>query len=333
METTYEARADRYAEAGRLMRRCGRSGVVLPAVSLGLWKNFGTGQNPETAQALIHFALDHGIVHLDLANNYGPPPGAAEETLGRLLATSLAPYRDELFIATKAGYDMWPGPYGNWGSRKSLMASMDQSLRRLGTDYVDLFYSHRYDPLTPLEETLQALVDLVRAGKALYVGLSRWPLEATRRGLEYLRERDVPCLCYQGRLNLLDRTPVTEGILPLAERKGCGFVAFSPLAQGLLTDRYLAGIPDDSRMKLGESLKAETLTPALTAQLRGLKALADERGETVARVALKWVLQHEGVTSVIVGASRVEQLNDNLQCLDGAPLSPEELARIEALFG
>lgn len=331
METIFQANPDRYAHNG-LMRRCGKSGVLLPAISLGLWKNFGAQRPLEESRALLHFALDHGIVHLDLANNYGPPPGTAEETLGEVMRTSLRPYRDELFIATKAGYDMWPGPYGNWGSRKSLMASLDQSLRRMKVDYVDLFYSHRYDPLTPLEETLQALVDIVRQGKALYVGLSRWPLEATRFGLDFLRKQDVPCLCYQGRLNLLDRAPVADGILPEVAQAGCGFVSFSPLAQGLLTDRYLEGIPDDSRIRRETTLKAEQLTPTLLAQLNGLRALAETRGETTASVALRWVLQHEGVTSVIVGASKVAQLADNLKCLDGAPLSADELQRIDALF-
>ncbi|MDO4930057.1 MAG: aldo/keto reductase [Bacteroidales bacterium] len=331
METIFQANPDRYAHNG-LMRRCGKSGVMLPAISLGLWKNFGAQRPLEESRALLHFALDHGIVHLDLANNYGPPPGTAEETLGEVMRTSLRPYRDELFIATKAGYDMWPGPYGNWGSRKSLMASLDQSLRRMKVDYVDLFYSHRYDPLTPLEETLQALVDIVRQGKALYVGLSRWPLEATRFGLDFLRKQGVPCLCYQGRLNLLDRAPVADGILPEVAQAGCGFVSFSPLAQGLLTDRYLEGIPDDSRIRRETTLKAEQLTPTLLAQLNGLRALAAARGETTASVALRWVLQHEGVTSVIVGASKVAQLADNLKCLDGAPLSADELQRIDALF-
>lgn len=331
METIFQANPDRYAHTG-LMRRCGKSGVMLPAISLGLWKNFGAQRPLEESRALLHFALDHGIVHLDLANNYGPPPGTAEETLGEVMRTSLRPYRDELFIATKAGYDMWPGPYGNWGSRKSLMASLDQSLRRMKVDYVDLFYSHRYDPLTPLEETLQALVDIVRQGKALYVGLSRWPLEATRFGLDFLRKQGVPCLCYQGRLNLLDRAPVADGILPEVAKAGCGFVSFSPLAQGLLTDRYLEGIPDDSRIRRETTLKAEQLTPTLLAQLNGLRALVAARGETTASVALRWVLQHEGVTSVIVGASKVAQLADNLKCLDGAPLSADELQRIDALF-
>jgi L-glyceraldehyde 3-phosphate reductase len=280
---------------------------------------------------LLHYAFDHGIVHFDLANNYGPPPGSAEETLGQVLRTSLAGYRDELFIATKAGYEMWDGPYGNWGSRKSLIASIDQSLRRLQLDYVDLFYSHRYDPLTPLDETLQALVDIVRSGKALYVGLSRWPAEAARYGIDYLRRAGTPCLCYQGRLHLLDRAPVDEGILSLVQEKGVGFVSFSPLAQGLLTDRYLDGIPADSRVRLETTLPEERLTAALHHVVTALNTLAAERGEPLATMALKWVLQQNGVTSVIVGASKISQLETNLKSLDGAPLTKEECRHIECL--
>jgi L-glyceraldehyde 3-phosphate reductase len=258
------------------------------------------------------------VTHFDLANNYGPPYGSAEETMGRLMDDDFRPYRDELFIATKAGYDMWPGPYGNWGSRKYLMASLDQSLRRMHLDYVDLFYSHRYDPETPLEETLQALVDVVRAGKALYVGISRWPLEATRFAFQYLREHDVPCLIYQGRINLLDRAPIDEGILDLCREQGVGFISFSPLAQGLLTDRYLNGIPADSRMSKGKFLKESMLTPELLERLKGYNAQAQQRHETLAEMALAWVLQHPGVTSVIVGASSTEQLQKNLKSVNAA---------------
>ena len=238
----YIASETRYADAG-FLQRCGKSGILLPKVSLGLWQNFGQAADFEENRALLHYAFDQGITHFDLANNYGPPPGCAEERFGRIISTSLAPYRDELFVSTKAGYEMWAGPYGNWGSRKSLMASLDQSLRRMQLDYVDLFYTHRYDPETPLDETLQALVDIVRSGKALYVGISRWPLEATLYGIEYLRQRDVRCLCYQGRLNMLDQEVVESGILEAVRREGLGFVSFSPLAQGLLTDKYLHGIP------------------------------------------------------------------------------------------
>ncbi len=328
---SYTPSSTRY-DRPALFRRCGRSGILLPALSLGLWKNFGSLRPFSESQAMLHFALDNGIVHLDLANNYGPPPGSAEETLGKLMQTSLAPYRDELFISTKAGYEMWNGPYGNWGSRKSLMASLDQSLRRMKLEYVDLFYTHRYDPNTPLEETLQALVDIVRRGKALYVGISRWPLEATRFGLDFLRRAGVPCLCYQGRLNLLDRAPVEEGILEEVRQSGCGFVSFSPLAQGLLTDRYLNGIPTDSRIRLETTLTEDKLTPTLLRQINALNKLAAERGEPLSALALRWVLQHEGVTSVIVGASKVEQLKANLRCLEGAPLSEEEMIRIEEIL-
>jgi len=328
MPTPYQAAANRYDHAA-LFRRSGQSGIYLPAISLGLWKNFGASRPYEDSRAMLLYAFDHGIVHFDLANNYGTPAGSAEATLGRVLQTDLRPYRDELFISTKAGYEMWPGPYGNWGSRKSLMASLDQSLQRMQLDYVDLFYTHRYDHVTPLEETLQTLVDIVRQGKALYVGISRWPLEATRFGLDFLRREGVPALCYQGRLNLLDRAPIAEGILAEMERAGCGFVSFSPLAQGLLSNRYLGGIPADSRICRETTLSADRLTPPLLSALRTLNALAAERGETLAAMSLRWVLQHEGVTSVIVGASCVEQLSDNLQALSDTPLTADELQRIE----
>lgn len=328
METTYQPRPTRYEEAAPY-RRCGRSGVLLPPVSLGLWKNFGANMELAHCRHMVEHAFDSGITHFDLANNYGPPYGAAEQTFGHILRTSLAPYRDELFIATKAGYDMWPGPYGNWGSRKYLTASLDQSLKRMGLDYVDVFYSHRYDPNTPLEETLQTLVDLVRSGKALYAGISRWPRHAVETACRYLRNRDVPCLLYQGRLNLLDRSPLEEGTLALARDEGTGFVSFSPLAQGLLTNRYLDGIPDDSRMLKEPNLRPEVLTPTLLERLKTLNRLAAERGETLAQMALAWVLQQPGVTSVIVGASRVSQLNDSLSCTRAAAFTHEELLRID----
>ena len=313
----YTAHPLRY-ESGMQYNRCGQSGVLLPKVSLGFWHNFGGVDPYERSREITRYAFDHGITHFDLANNYGPPYGSAEETFGRLMDDDFRPYRDELFIATKAGYDMWPGPYGNWGSRKYLMASLNQSLRRMHLDYVDLFYSHRYDPETPLEETLQALVDVVRAGKALYVGISRWPIEATRFAFQYLREHDVPCLIYQGRINLLDRAPIDEGILDLCREQGVGFISFSPLAQGLLTDRYLNGIPADSRMSKGKFLKESMLTPELLERLKGYNAQAQQRHETLAEMALAWVLQHPGVTSVIVGASSTEQLQKNLKSVNAA---------------
>jgi L-glyceraldehyde 3-phosphate reductase len=295
--------------------RCGKSGLKLPEVSLGFWHNFGAVDDYNNCKAIARYAFDNGITHFDLANNYGPPYGSAEETFGRLMDEDFRPYRDELFISTKAGYDMWDGPYGNWGSRKYLMASLDQSLKRMHLDYVDLFYSHRYDPVTPLEETLQALVDIVRAGKALYVGISRWPLEATRFAFQYLKERDVPCLIYQGRLNMLDRAPQQEGILDLCQQEGVGFISFSPLAQGLLTDRYLNGIPEGSRMTRGKFLKEEMLTPQLLEQLRQWSSEAQQQDMTLAEKALRWILEQKGVTSVLIGASSTGQLDRNLKCV------------------
>lgn len=315
----YQADEKRY-DNGMRYERCGRSGVLLPKVSLGMWHNFGGDDPYERSREITHYAFDHGITHFDLANNYGPPYGSAEETMGKLMDDSFRPYRDELFISTKAGYDMWPGPYGNWGSRKYLMASLDQSLRRMHLDYVDLFYSHRYDPDTPLEETLQALVDIVRCGKALYVGISRWPLEATQFAFQYLRDHDTPCLIYQGRLNMLDRTPIDSGILDLCNDEGVGFISFSPLAQGLLTDRYLTGIPEDSRMSKAHFLKPEALTNDLLLQLNRWNNIAMDRGETLAEMALAWILQQPGVTSVLVGASSTAQLAKNLRCISAAPL-------------
>lgn len=250
----YAAAENRY-DCGMQYRRAGRSGVMLPAISLGLWHNFGDVDTLSLSRKKLHYAFDHGITHFDLANNYGPSYGSAEETFGQIMKSSLAPYRDELFISTKAGHDMWPGPYGNWGSRKHLMASLDQSLKRMNLEYVDVFYSHRYDPETPLEETLQALVDIVHQGKALYVGLSKYPLEAYLFASRYLKERDVPCLLYQGRYSMLVREPEAQGILQAVKENGAGFVAFSPLAQGLLTNRYLHGIPEDSRIARGGFLK------------------------------------------------------------------------------
>ena len=317
----YEANEQRY-ENGMVYERCGRSGVLLPKVSLGFWHNFGSVDPYERSREIIRYAFDHGITHFDLANNYGPAYGTAEETLGRVMDDDLRPYRDELFISTKAGYDMWPGPYGNWGSRKYLMASLDQSLKRMRLDYVDLFYSHRYDPDTPLEETLQALVDVVRAGKALYVGISRWPLEATTFAIQYLKDHDTPLLIYQGKLNMLDREPIDEGILQCCQEAGVGFIAFSPLAQGLLTDRYLNGIPKDSRMSKSQFLRKDMLTPELLQQLRQWNDEALQRGQSLAEMALSWILQQQGVTSVIVGASSTKQLSQNLRCLQ-QPISPQ----------
>lgn len=313
----YVAADDRYADSS-IYRRCGASGVLLPKVSLGFWKNFGANDPYERSRAITHYAFDHGITHFDLANNYGPPYGTAEETFGKLMDDDFRPYRDELFISTKAGYDMWPGPYGNWGSRKYLMASLDQSLKRMHIDYVDLFYSHRYDPNTPLEETLQALVDIVRQGKALYIGISRWPLPALKVAYEYLRQHDTPMLIYQGRINLLDRAPIEEGILDFCRERGIGFISFSPLAQGLLTDRYLNGIPEDSRMARNATLKRDILTPELLQKLRDFNEQAKGRGETLAEMALTWILEQKGVTSVIVGASKTQQLMADLKAIQNS---------------
>ncbi len=310
-------------------RRCGRSGILLPEISLGLWHNFGDVNPLANSMAIAHYAFDHGITHFDLANNYGPSYGSAEETFGAIMRKAFAPYRDELFIATKAGYDMCPGPYGNWGSRKYLMASLDQSLRRMNLDYVDLFYSHRYDPATPLEETLQALVDIVRRGKALYVGISRWPAEAAATAYSYLAARDVPCLIYQGRYNIFDRAPETDGTLAQAAAEGAGYICFSPLAQGLLTDRYLGGIPADSRIAHGGHLKKESLTPATLSRIAALNDLAGRRGQTLAQMALSWVLRDNAVTSVLVGASSTQQLADSLRALEATPFTNDELKEID----
>ena len=288
--------------------------MLLPKVSLGFWQNFGADASYDNCRAITRLAFDNGITHFDLANNYGPPPGFAEEMVGRMLKDDFASHRDELLIATKAGYDMWAGPYGSWGSRKHLMASVNQSLRRLGLDYVDIFYIHRYDPVTPLDETLQTLVDIVRAGKALYIGISRWPLDALKYANEFLRSQGVPPLIFQGRLNMLDRAVQEEGILDYCSDNGIGFISFSPLAQGVLTARYLNGIPEGSRMSRAGSLKPEMLTPELIEHLNTLNAIATERGESLATMALKWILEQKGVTSVLVGARNPEQLKESLKC-------------------
>ena len=305
----YRLTAPRYE--AMTYRRCGRSGLLLPAVSLGFWHNFGEAADPACCREIVETAFDRGVTHFDLANNYGPPYGSAEAMFGRIFEQSLRPHRDEIIVTTKAGYDMWPGPYGEWGSRKYLMASLDQSLKRLRLDYVDIFYSHRPDPLTPLEETMQALVDIVRSGKALYAGISNYPPEMAARAYAYLREAHVPCLVYQGRYNMLDREAEAE-ILPQAAAEGVGYVAFSPLAQGLLTDRYLDGIPADSRMRTSPFLTESALTPELLTQLRAWNEEARAEGLTLAQYALRWILRRPEVTSVIVGARSVAQLLDSL---------------------
>lgn len=326
----YKAQADRY-ENGMKYRRCGKSGIILPEISLGLWQNFGdTAPLARSREMLLH-AFDKGVCHFDLANNYGPSYGSAESTFGQIMKSDLRPYRDELFISTKAGWDMWPGPYGDLGSRKYLMSSLDQSLKRMGLEYVDIFYSHRFDPETPLQETMQALVDIVRSGKALYAGISNYPHEAAEYAYKYLADHDVPCLLHQVKYNMMHREPETENILKQAQQAGSGFIAYSPLAQGILTDRYLKGIPADSRAARDFSLKANTITPELIEKLQKLNALAAERGQTLAQMALAWNLKDDLVTSVIIGASSVAQLDDNLAAINNTKFTAEELNLIDSL--
>lgn len=332
INSVYSAAGDRY-ENGMKYRRCGKSGIMLPEISLGLWHNFGDTAPLSRSRDMLLHAFDHGICHFDLANNYGPSYGSAESTFGQVMKSDLQPYRDEMFISTKAGWDMWPGPYGDWGSRKYLFSSLDQSLKRMNLDYVDVFYSHRFDPVTPVEETLQALVDIVRSGKALYVGISRYPREITDYAYNYLAERDVPCLLYQGRYNIFDRAPETEGILANAKDKGVGFISFSPLAQGLLTDRYLNGIPADSRAARNASLQKDRLTPELIGKIQRLNDIAAARGQSLAQMALAWNLKDDLVTSVIIGASSVAQIDDNLKALNNTDFSKEELDLILEIAG
>lgn len=328
IEEMYKASPERY-DNGMDYRRCGNSGILLPAVSLGFWHNFGETAPLERSKDIMRFAFDHGITSFDLANNYGPGYGTAEETFGFVYDKSFRPYRDEMFVASKAGYDMWPGPYGNWGSRKYLMASIDQSLKRTKLDYFDVFYSHRYDPETPLEETLQALVDIVRQGKALYVGISRWPVEASQCAFEYLKKRDCPCLIFQDRLNMIDRRVENDGTLDNVRSNGVGFIAFSPLAQGVLTNRYLNGIPADSRAMQGKFLKTSQINEDLIANVRKLNEIAERRGQTLAQMSLSWILAHPGVTSVIVGCSSMAQLDDSLKSLSNKEFTREELNDID----
>lgn len=327
INSIYSPAPDRY-DRNMKYRRCGKSGILLPEISLGLWHNFGDVNAFSNSLAMAHYAFDRGITHFDLANNYGPSYGSAEETFGMIMKKSFMPYRDELFISTKAGHEMWPGPYGDWGSRKSLMSSLNQSLKRMNLDYVDIFYTHRYDPNTPLEETLQTLVDIVRQGKALYIGISKYPKDKAEFAYKYLEERDIHCLLYQGKYNLFNREPEEEGILLQAKENGTGFIAFSPLAQGLLTDRYLNGIPENSRIAKGGFLKKEALTEEVLSKIQALNALAIRRGQTLAEMALAWILKDDLVTSVIIGASSVGQLADNLKAMENTAFSAEELESI-----
>ena len=313
--------------------RCGRSGLKLPPISLGLWHNFGGIDDFEMARAVVFRAFDLGITHFDLANNYGPPYGSAEETFGRILREDLRRYRDELIISTKAGWDMWPGPYGNWGSRKYLLASLDQSLSRLGLEYVDIFYHHRPDPETPLEETTGALDAAVRQGKALYAGISAYSPEETRRAAGLLRELGTPCLIHQPRYSMFDRS-VEDGLLATLEEEGIGCIVFSPLAQGMLTDRYLDGIPDDSRAaKAHGFLRREAITVERVAKIRQLSEMARQRSQSLAQMAVAWVLRHSAVTSAVVGASRVEQIEDCVAVLENPSFTDDELEEIDRVLG
>ena len=312
-------------------RRCGKSGILLPAISLGLWHNFGGVDSLESSKKKILYAFDHGITHFDLANNYGPPYGSAEETFGIIMKNTLKSYRDELLISTKAGHDMWDGPYGEWGSRKHLISSLDQSLKRMNLDYVDIFYSHRYDPNTPLEETLQALTDIVKSGKALYVGISKYPEDASQFAYNYLKENKTPCLLYQGKYNLFDREPSVNGVLEGCKNNGVGFIAFSPLAQGLLTDKYIHGIPADSRIGRGGYLKKESLTSVTLEKIKKLNYLASERSQSLAQMSIAWLLNDSRVSSLIVGASSIEQLANNIESLKNLEFSEEELEIINSI--
>lgn len=311
---------------------CGSSGLMLPRISLGLWHNFGDVDHFDVATEMIKYAFDKGVTHFDLANNYGPSPGSAETNFGRILKENFSGYRDEMVISSKAGHEMWPGPYGDRSSRKNLMASIDQSLQRTGLQYFDIFYSHRYDGITPVEETMQALIDIVRQGKALYVGISKYPTDKARIAYETLKSAGVPCLIHQDRYSMFSRE-VEEGTLQLANEYGCGFIAFSPLAQGLLTDKYLHGIPEGSRAARPTGfLKPEQVTEDKIKAVRQLNEIAARRGQSLAQMALAWVLHHEYVTSVIIGSSSVRQLSDNLGALDRLDLSAEELREIEKIL-
>lgn len=310
-------------------RRCGRSGLKLPAISLGLWHNFGNDRPLTVQRDIVRRAFDLGITHFDLANNYGPPYGSAEENFGRLLASDLKPYRDELVISTKAGYDMWPGPYGEWGSRKYLLASLDQSLGRMGLDYVDIFYSHRFDPETPLEETVGALDRAVRSGKALYVGISSYNSARTAEAAQLLRELGTPLLIHQPSYSMFNRWTETDDLLGTLEQAGAGCIAFSPLAQGLLTDKYLSGVPADSRAAQGKSLNPDTITEEKLGKIRALGEIAARRGQTLAQLALAWALRDPRMTSLVIGASSVQQLEDNVAALDNLSFTAEELAEID----
>ncbi|MEH0933790.1 L-glyceraldehyde 3-phosphate reductase [Micromonospora psammae] len=331
MIVTYLAADDRYDQM--TYRRSGRSGLRLPAISLGLWHNFGPDRPFDRQRDIVRRAFDLGVTHFDLANNYGPPPGSAEENFGRLLATDLKPYRDELVISSKAGYLMWPGPYGEWGSRKYLISSLDQSLRRMGLDYVDVFYSHRFDPDTPLEETMGALDAIVRSGRALYVGVSNYDSEQTARAAAILRDLGTPLLINQPSYSMLNRWTEEDGLLDTLAEVGAGCIAYSPLAQGLLTDRYLGGIPEDSRVRTSIFLDESDVTEEKLATIRGLGKVAEGRGQTLAQLALAWALRDPRMTSLIIGASSVAQLEGNVAAVRNLDFTADELAEIDRLLG
>ena len=312
--------------------RTGNSGLLLPAISLGLWHNFGAAANPENRRALCAKALDLGVTHFDLANNYGPPPGSAELAFGEIMRTDFAAHRDELIISTKAGYHMWNGPYGEWGSRKYMLASLDQSLKRLGLPYVDIYYSHRFDPDTPLEETMGALDHAVRSGRALYVGISNYPASATKQAAQILKDLGTPCLIHQPRFNMLQQEPLEQGVFKACAAAGLGVICFSPLAQGLLSSKYLNGIPDDSRAALGGFLKKDQITAPLVAKMKALNTLAEARGQSLAQMAIAWVLSHKPVTSALIGASRVAQIEDAAGALRNLKFSAGELTKITKIL-
>ena len=327
----YQADEKRYEEMK--YNRCGASGLQLPAVSLGLWHNFGSNGNFDNMQDMCHTAFDHGITHFDLANNYGPVPGSAEENFGRILAKGLGRYRDELIISTKAGYDMWPGPYGNWGSKKYLVASLDLSLKRMGLDYVDIFYHHRPDPNTPLEETVRALDGIVRSGKALYVGISNYNKEQTIAAAELFKELGTPFIINQRKYSMFVRDIEKDGLKDYAAAHGIGIITFSPLAQGLLTDRYLHGIPEDSRVRTdGRFLKEAAIVEETLKKVRALNDLAAQRGQTLAQMALSWILRDGDITSVLIGASKPSQILDNIGIVHATAFSEEERRRIEEIL-
>ena len=313
--------------------RCGRSGLLLPAISLGLWHNFGDDADPETKRALCRRAFDLGITHFDLANNYGPPPGSAETNFGEILKADFAAHRDEIIISSKAGYHMWDGPYGEWGSRKYMLASLDQSLKRLGLPYVDIYYSHRYDPVTPLEETMGALDTAVRSGRALYVGISNYPADATRRAAQILRSLGTPCIIHQPRYNMLQREPEREGVFDALAHEGMGSIVYSPLAQGLLTDKYLSGVPEGSRATVGHFLKKENITSDIVRRASSLNNMAHQRGQSLAQMAFAWVLRKPEVTSALMGASRITQIDEAVSALSKPDFSRDELREIDRLLG